>query len=620
MAKPLHAKILKLPRLNKSILLKAVYISSFFLFSNNLSGQITIESSNDGIWNSSSTWNGEIIPTSPNYATINNSDTIKSGTTVEIDSLTISASGRLVVEGTLIVNGGLNMADNGSELITDSLANVIIFGNASLANKVTINLASYFVVLGDFVKSGSHTQGELTINNAHIYIFGDLDIPNQGWEDFTLCETESYDGITSTVGDDCDAGQLDDFVDNVDPGELPDGIYEEIVGCEEPTISSHPSTSNAQYCVVETAATLAISATGDALTYQWYSDDDTTPEEGDETAIGSDNNTYTPSTSNPGTLYYYCVVTGDCGTVISDVSGAITVNDLPNNTSSGFSGSTICSGQAGALTFNALNTTFVETYTIEYTDGTTTWQQEITSDEDFDFTVPVNPNSTTTYTLTSITNGDNCTRTSGFGDATAQIVVRELPNNTTSGFSGNTICAGETGILTFNALNTTFVETYTIEYTDGTTTWSQTITDSGDFTFNVAENPTVTTTYSLISITNGNGCTRTSGFGDETAQIIVQLLPTATISDDAAICEGQSTNLSVALTGTQPWSITYLDDSTPVTIDNITNSPHTITVTPSGTTTYTLTEVSDANCTGTTSGSATVIIYPLPATGEIIPD
>jgi len=40
-------------------------------------------------------------------------------------------------------------------------------------------------------------------------------------------------------------------------------------------------------------------------------------------------------------------------------------------------------------------------------------------------------------------------------------------------------------------------------------------------TFNVPVNPTSTTTYTLISITNGNGCKRTSGFGKTTAVITV---------------------------------------------------------------------------------------------------
>ena len=214
---------------------------------------------------------------------------------------------------------------------------------------------------------------------------------------------------------------------------------------------------------------------------------------------------------------------------------------------------------------------------------------------------------TATYTVTP-TSG-SCT-----GSAfTVTVTVNPTPNNTTgaSGFNGSTICVGGTGTLTFDAIDGSFVAPYTISYTDGTTTWSQNISNASASTFNVAVNPTATTTYSLVSITNGNGCTRTSGFGDATAQIIVKPLPTASISGSTTICSGSTTDIRISFTGAQPWSLVY-NDGTDHTISGITSSPYILTVNPTSTTTYTLVSVSDANCNNTASASATVNVDQAP--------
>ncbi|HEX8429252.1 T9SS type A sorting domain-containing protein [Hymenobacter sp.] len=99
---------------------------------------------------------------------------------------------------------------------------------------------------------------------------------------------------------------------------------------------------------------------------------------------------------------------------------------------------------------------------------------------------------------------------------------------------------------------------------------------------------------------------------DNGSNITINALPTATLSGDATICAGSRTDLSVALTGTGPWSITYTDGTTPVTV-SATASPLLIPVTPATDQTYALTAVSDANCTGTSfTGAAAVVVNTRP--------
>ncbi|MDL1948765.1 hypothetical protein FBQ97_03005, partial [Acidobacteria bacterium ACD] len=87
--------------------------------------------------------------------------------------------------------------------------------------------------------------------------------------------------------------------------------------------------------------------------------------------------------------------------------------------------------------------------------------------------------------------------------------------------------------------------------------------------------------------------------------------PTAAVGGGGTVCLGQSASISATLTGDPPWSVTWSDG---VTQSGLTTSPATRDVSPTSTTVYSVTAVSDANGAGTSSGSATVTV-----TGVVAP-
>ncbi len=94
-----------------------------------------------------------------------------------------------------------------------------------------------------------------------------------------------------------------------------------------------------------------------------------------------------------------------------------------------------------------------------------------------------------------------------------------------------------------------------------------------------------------------------------------QSLPTATLSGSTSVCPGASATLSVALTGVAPFSITYTDGTTPVTVSGVMQNNYQFNVSHTTATTYNLLSVSDAKAVcniGTVSGTAHIAINPVP--------
>ncbi|MBC6608117.1 T9SS type A sorting domain-containing protein [Hymenobacter sp. BT188] len=168
-------------------------------------------------------------------------------------------------------------------------------------------------------------------------------------------------------------------------------------------------------------------------------------------------------------------------------------------------------------------------------------------------------------------------------------------------FTAATACVGSA---------TAFTDASTVVESNATYAWDVESDGKVDYTTvgNISHTYAAAGTYTATLVITQGACSATY-----TQKVTVRELPTATLSGTATVCAGTSTSLSVALTGTGPWSLTYTDGTTPVAVTGITSSPYVVSVSPAATSTYSLLAVSDANCTGAAfTGTAIVTVNPLP--------
>ncbi|MCB7480120.1 T9SS type A sorting domain-containing protein [Christiangramia sediminis] len=245
-----------------------------------------IVSTEDGNWHEV-VWNPAGLPEATDDVQLSHSITIERDSVVQINNLNIGQTGEIIVLGTLVVNGNINMDNNGSYFGMGDSARVIIFGDFIASNKVDVSISSYLIIHGSFNKSGSEGQGSLDVENGNIYIYGDVD----GWPNFGDCdEEESYSGTPEESGT-CDYGSEDDLANNPD---IPDELLE-LNNCYDLSNISN------QIVCEGASATFSIPEIN-GVNYQWqlkFQNNDWTP-------VGTDSNTFTinnTTLSDTGNIY-----------------------------------------------------------------------------------------------------------------------------------------------------------------------------------------------------------------------------------------------------------------------------------------------------------------------------
>ena len=248
----------------------------------------------------------------------------------------------------------------------------------------------------------------------------------------------------------------------------------------------------------------------------------------------------------------------------------------------------ICSGDQSYLFFDL---TGDSPWDIRYTDGTNIYDETTFLNQ---YSIFVSPTSTTTYSLVEVMD-EFCYAEELTGEAVKNI----HPQITTLNLE--TVCNEEYTHYTVSFLIT------------GGTPGTYEVTPPGNITPGptaiFTSNPIAEGTPFSFSIVDEFDCDPVvvSGVKDCDCPAYGEI-----VGEDT-ICSGQSTDIEIDLSGEAPWSITYTaNGGSPVTIDNITETPYYLSVSPTETTEYKLTYVGDQFCDGTAVGSALVNVFPQP--------
>ena len=206
----------------------------------------------------------------------------------------------------------------------------------------------------------------------------------------------------------------------------------------------------------------------------------------------------------------------------------------------------------------------------------------------------ISPTSTTTYTLTSVTDAKGCTNSLS---NSAILTVNEIPNVIVSG--DTEICNQDQTPLFFTFTSGT--APWTVNYNVASSPGSVTLYNIND---TLVVDPNITTTYMFTGI-NDNNC---SGTISEDVTITVNPLPQSIITGGGSVCDDGSTiEVQIVTTGGTPnYNISYNAGITNQFVADVA-SPLIINTSESGT--YTISEVVDSKGCVAQSINGSVNVY-----------
>ena len=295
-------------------------------------------------------------------------------------------------------------------------------------------------------------------------------------------------------------------------------------------------------------------------------------------------------------------------------SATVTVRDLPTAVIDG--SATVCLNSGSPLvnfTGGTGSAPYVFTYSIN---GGAAQTVTTVSGNSVSVSVPTNVAGTFTYSLISVQESSGLACANAVSGS-ATIVVRPLPNAAVGG--STTVCQNSTNpFITFTGSVGTAPYVFTYNINGGA---AQTVTTvSGNaVSVSVPTNNAGVFTYNLISVQE-SGTGSCSNIASGLASVVVNPLPAASIDGSVTVCQNSS-QPSVTFTGsnsTAPYTFTYkINGGSNQTVSTVSGNSVSVNVPTdvAGTFVYELVSVQESSgvsCINTASGSATIVVRPLP--------
>ncbi|HYD22618.1 MAG TPA: GEVED domain-containing protein, partial [Flavipsychrobacter sp.] len=368
-------------------------------------------------------------------------------------------------------------------------------------------------------------------------------------------------------------------------GETEDYLVNIIVPCNNPTVPTLSATNGTVCNGGSTILSIATGTLNDATTWSWY----TVSCGGTAAGTGS-----SLSVSPTTTTTYYARGTGGCVTPGSCGQITINVTDPPSISAQPTASATLCAGDALNLSVTAANGAGYQWYKNS---------NPIAGAIASTYSIPVTTTGDAGTYYVEVTGNSPC---ANLQSNNSVITINAPVNITTQPAATSDICDG-------SALNLSVVASGAAGYQ-----WykgAAPIAGATSSTYNIpASVPADAGTYSVIV----NGQTPCANVNSTNAVVNIIPRPTVTITNNgpSIICNGDNTSIDLTFTGTGPWDFTYTDGTTPTSVAGNTNTTYNLPVSPTTTTTYSVTALNDINCMATgpdMTSTASVTVNYAPA-------